>query len=45
MVRHIKFGTPTAIGKTAGATSELRQQIVEFFKICARHRRRGDPNP
>jgi hypothetical protein len=30
-VRHIKFGTPATIGKTSGGTSELRQQIAEFF--------------
>jgi hypothetical protein len=30
-VRHVKFGTPMTTGKTAGGTSELRQQIVEFF--------------
>jgi hypothetical protein len=30
-VRHIKFGTPATTGKTYEGTSELRQQIVEFF--------------
>ena len=30
-MRHVKFGTPTTIGKTSGGTSELRQQIAEFF--------------
>ena len=30
-VRHIKFGTPATTGKTSGVTSELRQQIAEFF--------------
>jgi hypothetical protein len=30
-VRHIKFGTPAMTGKTSGDTSELRQQIAEFF--------------
>jgi hypothetical protein len=30
-VRHIKFGTPAINGKTSGSTSELRQQIAEFF--------------
>jgi hypothetical protein len=30
-VRHVKFGTPATAGKPARATSELRQQIAEFF--------------
>jgi len=30
-VRHIKFGTPATTGKTSGVTSELRQQLAEFF--------------
>jgi len=30
-VRHVKFGTPATTGRTAGGTSELRQQIAEFF--------------
>jgi hypothetical protein len=30
-VRHIKFGAPATTGKTSGVTSELRQQIAEFF--------------
>ncbi len=30
-VRHVKFGTAAATGKTFGGTSDLRQQIVELF--------------
>lgn len=30
-VRHVKFGTPATTGKTSGGTSELRQQLAEFF--------------
>lgn len=31
MVRHVKFGSPAAPGKTSGGGSELRQQLAEFF--------------
>jgi hypothetical protein len=30
-VHHVKFGTPATTAKTSGSTSELRQQIAEFF--------------
>lgn len=30
-VRHVKFGTSATTGKPFGGTSELRQQIAEFF--------------
>jgi hypothetical protein len=30
-VRQVKFGTPATTGKTSGGTSELRQQLAEFF--------------
>lgn len=30
-VRHVKFGSPPTTGKTSGSTSELRQQLAEFF--------------
>lgn len=30
-VRDVKFGSPVTTGKPSAATSELRQQIAEFF--------------
>jgi hypothetical protein len=30
-MRHVKFGTTTTTGKTAGVVSELREQIAELF--------------
>lgn len=30
-VRHVKFGTPVTTGKTSDGTSDLRQQVAEFF--------------
>lgn len=31
MVRQVKFGSPTALGRASSGASELRQQVAELF--------------